>query len=201
MAFINISRKYVFLATARTGSTSCYRELEKISIENNDQFISQIGEQPDLYHIGLKEFLLYYPEYKEFLFFATVRNPETRLISAFKEFQKNEHLSWSHSILEFKNFEDYLDNLHNSDLRFSIHFQPQYFQLNTPEKRSVDKLIYFENLNKDFSITTKQLYGKPYFLNSVKRITPREFIRSQTKQKIKECAKRLYQVDLDNYYS
>ena len=57
MAFINLSRKYAFLATARTASTSCYYELEKISIHNNEKYISHKGESPDLYHIGLKEFL------------------------------------------------------------------------------------------------------------------------------------------------
>lgn len=201
MAFINISRRYVFLGLARNGSTSCYNELERISIENNDQFISHKAEEPDLYHIGLNDFLINYPEFKDFFFFATVRNPNSRLISSYKEFKKEEHLSWSHSILDFKNFEDYLDNLHSSNLRFSIHFKPQYFQLNTPEKRSVDKLIYFENINRDFPITTKEIYGKSYFLKSARRVSPSLFIKKITKEKIKKCSRRLYQVDLDNYYS
>lgn len=201
MAFINISRKYVFLATARTASTSCYLELENISKINKEKYITHIKEQPDLYHIGLKEFVNNYPQFENFFIFSTVRDPYTRLISSWNEFKKiDKHFGWADGIKMCKDLSFFLETFDQNISRFSIHFRPQYLQLNYPKRRSVDELMYFEKLEKDFSNITEKLYGRPYYLKKMKRVTNKTNYSDLIKKKLLDFVYKNYLIDVNNYY-
>lgn len=201
MAFINLSRKYAFLATARTASTSCYYELEKISIHNNEKYISHKGESPDLYHIGLKEFLYNYPQFRDFYIFSTVRDPYTRLISSWNEFSRfDKHFGWADGIKICSNISDFLMTFDKNISRMSVHFRPQFLQLNYLNRRSVDKIMYYEKLHDDFSEITKILYGKSYYLKNKSRVSPKINYSEVIKKRLKECVYKNYLLDIQNYY-
>ena len=201
MAFINLTRKYVFLATARCASTSCYEDLKNISIKNNENFITHANEMPDLYHMGLSEFLENYPQFKNYYIFATVRNPTSRFISSWKEFRKGGHIKWSYDMTDFNNIDEFIDNFENTDCKFSIHFTPQYFQLCSFGNRFVDKILYFESLSDDFANLTKFLYGKYYYLSSLIRSTSKQILSRKTNKKLQVFVKNYYRIDIKSFYS
>lgn len=201
MAFINLSRRYVFLATARTASTSCYNELENISKINNEKFISHKSETPDLYHIGLKEFICNYPQFRDFFIFSTVRDPYTRLISSWNEFRRiDKHFGWADGIKKCSDLLVFLETFHKNESRLSVHFYPQYLQLNYLNNRSVDKIMYYEKLDDDFSKITETLYGKRYYLKNMNRLTPKVYYSKIIRKKLKECVLKNYILDIKNYY-
>ena len=200
MSFINLSKKYVFLATARCGSTSCYEELENISKSLNEEYISHNTELPDLYHMGLEDFLENFPEFSDFYFFSTIRNPKTRFISSWREFGKKGHQSWAYEIQRYKSIEDFVDNFNSTKVRYSIHFRPQFYQLNTTKKRTVDKLMRFENLGTDFSEITNLIYGQNYYLKEFFRPTSKSYISNKVSKKLDFFIKKNYNVDLENYF-
>ena len=201
MAFINLSRKYVFLATARAASTSCYNELENISKLNHDIYITHRDERPDLYHIGLKEFIINYPQFSDFYIFSTVRDPHTRLISSWNEFRKiDRHLGWSHRIKQCDDISEFLDTFNNNLSRISVHFIPQYLQLNSLRGRTVDKVMYYESLGQDFTNVTKLLYGNSYYLTHTSRITPKIYYPKIIRDRLLKCVLKHYMLDINKYY-
>lgn len=200
MTFINLSKKYVFLATARCASTSCYEELENISKINNEDYITHNTENPDLYHMGLQDFLDNYPQFDDFYVFATIRNPITRFVSSWNEFGKKGHQSWAYEIQRFNSIEQFIDNFDQTKVKHSIHFRPQFYQLNTSKKRTVDKILRFENLGKDFSDLTYRLYGSYYSLNSFFRPTSKSLFSSKDSLRLRSFINNYYKVDVQNYY-
>ena len=202
MAFINLSRKYVFLATARAASTSLYDTLEYISKSNKELFITHRKELPDLYHIGLREFIKNYPQFRDFYIFSIVRDPYTRLVSSWNEFRDiGKHVGWSDGIKKCKNFYYFLDTFDKNISRFSIHFRPQYLQLNYFNKKSLNNIMYYEKIDDDFSKVMKILYGKSYHINSLCRPTAHFFYSKLIKKKILECVYKNYSQDIKNYYN
>jgi hypothetical protein len=201
VAFINITRKYVFLATARTGSTSCYEELTNISKLYNEKFITHRTELPDLYHIGLEEFIYNYPQFRNYYIFATVRDPYTRMISSWSEFSApGNHIGWADGVKKSKDFYTFLKTFDKNVSRQSVHFRPQYLQLNCLNKRSLDKIMYYENLNDDFLKVTKILYSRPHRLTETCRPTPKVYQSKIIKQKLKEIIYKYYFLDIKKYY-
>ena len=111
-----------------------------------------------------------YPQFSDFFIFSTVRDPYTRLISSWNEFRKiNKHFGWSHGLKICQDLSIFLDTFDKNSSRFSIHFRAQYLQLNNLHKRSVDRIMYYENLGSDFAKITKTLYGEAYYLKSISR--------------------------------
>ena len=200
LSFINLSRKYVFLATARCASTSCYKELEKISRQRGEEFITHSDERPDLYHIGLDEFISNFPQFSNFFIFSTVRNPKTIFLSSWYEFGKKGHQSWAYEIQRFPTIIDFIKDFQNTNVRFSIHFRPQYYQLFSNGNRTVDRIMRFENLGKEFSEVTNLIYGKNYYLKNMSRPTSRVIESKEINKKINSFIKNYYKIDIDKFY-
>ena len=151
MPFINKTKKFVFIGNARCGSTSMYQQLGQAFSE--DEVIWEAAGPnalPWLYHMGVKETLENYPFTEKFYKFCFTRNPWSRMVSAYKEFQCPSHLSWSHPILGYKNFEHFCLDFYNNPLMSDIHFKPVYKQIMIDQQICVDEIGKFENIEQDF---------------------------------------------------
>jgi hypothetical protein len=151
MPFINLTKKFVFIGNARTGSTSIYVYLNNVC--KNDETIWEDGLNalPNLYHMSVQDTINKYPFCKDFTFFCFVRNPYTRLLSSFIEFTTERgHFPWSSELLKFKNFEDFSLNFNNTEIKNDIHFIPLSEQIKCNEKINLI-ICRFENLNEEFT--------------------------------------------------
>ena len=135
MPFINLTKKFVFIGNARTGSTSIYVYLNNVC--QNDETIWEDGLNalPNSYHMSVQDTINKYPFCKDFTFFCFVRNPYTRMLSSFIEFTTDKgHFPWSSELLKFKNFEDFSLNFNNTEIKNDIHFIPLSEQIKCNEK-------------------------------------------------------------------
>ena len=107
--FICFDKKYIFVAIARTGSTSMYNRVEELG----GNYISgrSFLKQPEYFHRPLKYILKDYEEkgVANYFKFCFVRDPYTRFLSAWREFRREEHLFWSEEILNYTKFQTTLN--------------------------------------------------------------------------------------------
>ena len=149
MAYINKTKEFVFIGNARCASTSMYEKLARI-FDNTNIINDGLGCPPSKYHMGVKEVLENYPFTENYYKFCFVRNPWSRVFSAYKEFKKTHHRSWSYPILEYKSFEEFCLDFNNCSLARDIHFLPNYEQITIDQKICVDFVGKFENIYQDF---------------------------------------------------
>lgn len=143
---IDNNRKFVFIAVAKTGSTSITRRL--------GIFKDPI---PKYYHMHLKDIVDRY-DVKSYYKFAFVRNPYDRLVSLYYDLKQSKgHLRWSYPILKYKNFHDFVLNLPESPCLNFIHLRPQFEYLQINGEVNIDFIGRFENLIEDFKIIEKKL--------------------------------------------
>ena len=92
--FINFTKKYIFVAVPRTGSTGIQSILAKLSIDNNEDFyfnnssieITQAGRQntdKDFKHLTYDQIISEFQGLSDYKMFHFVRNPYDRIASDF----------------------------------------------------------------------------------------------------------------------
>ena len=121
--FINFTKKYIFVAVPRTGSTGIHKILLNLSRKNNEEFyfnnsskeITQATKQStnkDYKHLTYDEIVSEFQGLSGYKMFHFVRNPYDRVASDFflrrrkaekipKKFHKRK-LLWHEKVLEFK---------------------------------------------------------------------------------------------------
>ena len=127
--FINFTKKYIFVAVPRTGSTGTQSILAKLSINNNEEFyfnnssieITQTGRQntdKDFKHLTYDQIISEFSGVSDYKMFHFVRNPYDRTASDFflrrrearrlalkqarAEVVEKPELFWEKNMLEFK---------------------------------------------------------------------------------------------------
>lgn len=135
---INNDKKYVFICVAKTGSTSMRRMLG-----------SFVDPPPEIYHMFLSEVLNKHPETKDYFKFAFVRDPYTRLHSAWSNFKHDEGHPWDKEIKRIENFENFILNLENSEYFKYVHLRPQVEYLKVDNNIKLDFIGRFENYEED----------------------------------------------------
>ena len=158
MCFINHTHKICFIANARTSSTSCYLNLEN-NINKNDDYISNINEPPNKYHMSVKNIFNKYPIIKNYYKFCFVRNPYTRFISSWLEFKNKGH-SWASELFEYNTFKDFCLNFSNTEISKDIHFLPLYKQITIDNIIYVDYIAKFENIEEEYKFLSNKLNYK-----------------------------------------
>jgi len=127
--------------------------------------------------------------FKNYFKFAVVRNPFDRAVSRYEYSKKIEPFFKNFSFEEFLIF----------DLKNNLHVLKQYeFCTNDKKKLVLDKIIKFENLNKDFDYVTNMLFKKNHnikHLNKTKRNKYREYFNLNS---IKLIEKNLFK-DLEYF--
>jgi len=151
MPFINITRKFVFIANARTGSTSIYNYLNQTCKNDKIVWDNGISAKPHLYHMNINNTIKKYPFCKDYVFFCFVRNPYTRFLSSYVEFTDvKSHHEWSAELLNFKNFKEFCLKFNNTKIKDDIHFKSLTQQI----KSDITINLYicrFENFYEDFN--------------------------------------------------
>jgi len=152
MPFINMTKNFVFIGNARTGSTSVYKFLNEKC--KNDKIIweDSLGAKPYLYHMSIQDTIKKYPFCKDYLFFCYVRNPYTRFISSYFEFTVNKcHHVWSNELLNYKDFREFCLNFNDTEIKNDIHFKPLSEQIKCDLSINLH-VCRFENFSEDFNI-------------------------------------------------
>ena len=160
-------REFIFIHIPKTGGTSIEYKLDLGHIENGFIIEDKISFQHSdyTYYQNLFGYL-----FKKYTKFTVVRNPYTRIISAYfyipnkkigaKASQSfDDFLKYVESVLKKKNFHEDL---------YDIHFRNQHeFICDSNGKIKVDKLFHFEKYNevedflfKKYNITDKRVMLK-----------------------------------------
>ena len=82
MALINKTKKFIFIGNARCASTSMYRELGNLSV-NDETVWGGNGAPPNEYHMSLNDVLNQYSSFKDYFKFGFIRNTWARFLSAY----------------------------------------------------------------------------------------------------------------------
>jgi len=163
MAFINHTKKFVFIANARCACTSMYKQLEKESEGDSIEWEGGLRAYPPQYHMSAKNVVKEFPETEKYFKFAFVRNPWSRFLSLFNQFYPHSAISnydeWATEFLKYHSFKDLCVDFKNSSLSSQIHFLPLSDQLSLTNNK-VDFIGKFENLLNDYSILSKTLNFK-----------------------------------------
>ena len=159
MAFINHTHEFIFIGNARCGSTSMYKQIEKLS--KNDIYLwGGLNAKPHEYHAGIGEIIDTYPELNSYFKFAFTRNPWCRFFSSYNEFIKSNHREWNSDIKKYKDFNSFCLNFDKSSLSSDIHFLPISNQITIDGKLAIDFVGRFENIEEDFKKITKIIKEK-----------------------------------------
>ena len=70
MAFINHTKKFVFIANARCACTSMYKQLEKESEGDSIEWEGGLKAYPPQYHMSAKNVVKEFPETEKYFKFA-----------------------------------------------------------------------------------------------------------------------------------
>lgn len=144
---INNEKKFIFIAIAKTGSTSITRRFNILE-----------DPSPEFYHMHLRDILDKYPSTKNYFKFCFVRNPYDRLVSLYYDLRSSPgHLKWSYPILKYKNFTEFVKNLEKSPCFNFIHLRPQHEYISIKNEINIDFVGKFENLKNDFKSVEKKL--------------------------------------------
>ena len=137
---INHDKKFIFIAVARTASTS-------IKVRLN----SPLNQPPNIYHASISKVLKENPDISNYFKWAFVRNPWDRFVSSYFEFKQIGHSKWANQLKPFESFESFLYNFPTHNISKDIHFIPQIDCLSFNGKVAMDKICRFESLQKDFN--------------------------------------------------
>jgi sulfotransferase famil protein len=148
-------KKFIFVHNPKAAGSSVRSALAQYDDRNNAYWDhddnARLGRVLDKAHITLDDFLVY-PDaslIEEYFLFGFVRNPYTRLVSAFHERNKQLGISGDTDINHFIQTE-----LNEITIRFDwkyIHFCPQYFFFYQGGKCKVDYIGRFEILGRDYA--------------------------------------------------
>ena len=148
---VSHQHRFVFLHNPKAGGTSVRRTLEKFSDSSERFFLNDPDPQSLLHrvdraHIGLEEFVRYYPEVwsrcEAYAFFALWRAPRARMFSSLQEYSR--HFAQTDiRFLSPPKRRDFLmstiDMLHSHGTAENIlesfeltHFRPQWIYLEAP---------------------------------------------------------------------
>lgn len=144
---IDHNKKFLFVCIPKTGSTS-FRSL----------FGASLNCPPNIYHKNITEILLENPETSDYFKACFVRNPYSRIISAYQNLVSDKgHHDLHSDILSFNNFEDFIFNFEETPCRHFRHLQTQTSYTHKNGKLCMDFLGRFENIAKDFSTLKDKL--------------------------------------------
>lgn len=150
-------KKFIFVHNPKAAGSSIRSALAQYDDRNNVYWDhddnARLGRVLDKAHITLDDFLVY-PDallIDDYFVFGFVRNPYTRLVSAFHERNKQLGISGDTDtdINQFIQTE-----LNEINIRFDwkyIHFCPQYFFFYQGGKCRVDYIGRFESLGRDYA--------------------------------------------------
>lgn len=144
---IDNEKKFIFVAVAKTGSTSITRRFNILE-----------DPSPEFYHMHLRNILTKYPGTKNYFKFCFVRNPYDRLVSLYYDLRSSPgHLKWSYPITKYKNFNEFVQNLEKSPCFNFIHLRPQFEYISINNEVKMDFVGKFENLKDHFKSVEKKL--------------------------------------------
>jgi len=142
---INDQYEFIFVAIARTGSTSI-----KSALQHPDE----LKKLPPIYHASIHTILENNPHKKNYFKWAFVRNPWDRMVSAYHEFRNiSAHGEWAEDLslfLSAPTFEQFVLNFKGTEVSKDIHFIPQFDCISIDGKIAVDFVGRYENYQKDF---------------------------------------------------
>ena len=198
MALINNSKKFIFIGNARCASTSMYHQIGKLSDGDDIIWPNGIYAKPDFYHMGIEEVLKEFPEKKDYFKFGFVRNPWSRILSAWNEFQDKGHGEWNGAIYNYKTFIDFCLDFNNCPLSRDIHFHPNYNQVTIDDEIAIDFVGRFENLMYDFQKATKD-FGFETELSIHRRKTDTKNYRQYYTDETRDIIGEFYKKDIETF--
>ena len=141
--FINFSKRYIFVAVPRTGSTGIHRIILALSRKNDEKFYfnnssleitesSSLSTDKDFKHLTYNQILSNFEDVSDYTMFHFVRNPYDRTASDFflrrriaqkipKKFYKSD-IDWRKKIIKFREDHSGL----SIEESFSKHFNEMY---------------------------------------------------------------------------
>mgnify|MGYP001469583690 CR=1 FL=1 len=188
---IDDNKKHIFVAIARTGSTT---------IKNF--FKSDLNTSPEIYHATIGDIINKYPQKKDYLKWAFVRNPWDRMVSAYYEFRNIEHSKWASEVREYPSFEAFVLNFPYLDISKDIHFIPQTDCITIKGKIIIDKICRFENYQDDFCNICKILninsQKLPKF-RTTSKFRDKSYVNNYTSQDMIDTVRKFYIKDVINF--
>ena len=142
---VNHDKKFVFVAVARTGSTSI-----------RDFFNADLTASPDVYHATIydieKSFkiCLSRADIDDYYKFAFVRNPWDRMVSSYFSFRQQDHRPWNENVAKYSTFKSFMNNIEDNEILSDIHFRPQSECLSINGHLAVDFIGKYDNYERDF---------------------------------------------------
>lgn len=158
------------------------------------------GKNVSIRHIPLNCFKLGNP-YKDYNVFAVVRNPMTKIISAYNflnRSKKNERNAQHLNIWIKESFEKYKDDPHvHTNMILPQH---KFIYYEEPDCK-VHHILRFENIKQEFENLTKQ-YGKPLTLSDHHRVFTSNsgLSRKDLNKDTIEMIKDFYRKDFELWY-
>jgi len=150
--FIDHTHKFVFVAVPKTATSTIHNIFNQTeSLRRYDSYHPHFQKQ---YHYPFSEIEKLNPEVSDYFKFGFCRNPWDRMVSSWIEFtQSVDHLNtWSRSLPhDFKDFEDFILRLHDTEWANEIHFRPSSWYLYNDENQSVNFIGKYENFNDDLN--------------------------------------------------
>ncbi len=184
---IDNEKKFIFICVAKTGSTSIRRMLG---------FPGDKDPLPHIYHMSYKDVLKDNPQVKDYFKFAFVRNPYTRLYSAYCNFKYDGGHDWATLIKQRLSFEDFILNLKESGFGNYIHLKLQSEYLINDKEINFDFIGRFENFKTDCQLVFEKL-NIP-FTNVHERISSKNEPYHYTNE-MKDIVYNLYKDDFNNF--
>ena len=192
MALINKTKKFIFIGNARCASTSMYKELGNISV-NDETVWGGNGAPPNEYHMSLNDVLNQYSDFKNYFKFGFIRNPWARFLSAYFDFKKPTHCLCE-QVSKYESLERFCLNFTKDSVSNDIHYLPLYNQITVGGKIGLDFVGKFENISKDFEKAT-EMFGSKTKLNIHFRKTNtsqnyKDYYNEETKNIVAEFYKK-----------
>jgi len=141
--------------------------------------------------------------YRKYFSFAVVRNPYSRLVSAFFYLSDRNNLpKWDHKESEFvlkynNNFKQFVkDFINRTNIYRSIHLHPQYFFVCDKDKNILaDEVIKLERLDRDIKYITEKINFKDEIEVSTENISTHKNYKDYFDEETKEIVKNAYAED------
>lgn len=185
---INNEKKFVFIAIPKTASKSVSAILGQHQ-----------HPEPYLYHMTAQEVLDQYPYTNEYTFFACVRNPWARLVSAYFDFTKKRGYQYSEKVRhdkpllsEFVDFEDFCLRLKDSPWYQDIFFKPQVRFITDSTQ-----VMRFEHLREDFNILFASFGISASNIEHINKGVYEKVYRDYYTKKSKAAILKVYEEDID----
>lgn len=204
---ISHSRKFVFLATPRTGSTTARNILDNYSDIKSIHITETSEDFPYYHHISASELKSIFADrswnWDSYKKFCVVRNPYDRIVSLYHldkklRTQKNYNQSESPSTIKQKSFKDYVMTI-NPKQRLPTSLRE--FICDADGNFLVNDILMFEKLRDelpkfldtlDISITSEEM---PHLNASINRQQYQEYYDSELRQRVYD----LYQYEIERF--